>query len=129
METENNSSKCSVKVICEIPMKLPSLNEYIKVCRSNVYMASKYKKDIELQIGGYVSTLPKFTRPVKIHFHWVECNKRRDLDNIASAKKFILDAMVKVGVLTDDNRKCVVAFTDTFGYDKQAKVILEIEEV
>lgn len=129
METENNSSKCSAKVICEIPMKLPSLNEYIKVCRSNVYMASKYKKDIELQIGGYVSALPRFNRPVKVHFHWVESNKRRDLDNIASAKKFILDAMVKVGVLTDDNRKCVVAFTDTFEYSTQSKVILEIEEV
>lgn len=129
METENNSSKSLGKAICEIPMKLPSLNEYIRVCRSNVYMASKFKKDIELQIGGYIATLPKFKRPVKIHFHWVESNKRRDLDNIASAKKFILDSMVKVGVLTDDNRKCVVAFTDTFEYNTQAKVILEIEEV
>ena len=40
----------------------------------------------------------------------------------------ILDAMVKEGRLKDDNRKCVTAFTDTFEYGKEAKVILEIEE-
>jgi hypothetical protein len=37
--------------------------------------------------------------------------------------------MVKHGKLADDNRKCVTAFTDTFEYDKEAKVILEIKEV
>lgn len=36
---------------------------------------------------------------------------------------------MKSGVISDDNRKCVCAFTDTFEYGKEAKVILEIEEV
>lgn len=116
-------------MICEIKMKLPSLNEYINVCRANRYQAGAYKKDIERNISYYISHLPKLEKPVKVHFHWVEENKRRDYDNIAFSKKFILDALVKYGKLKDDNRKCVCAFTDTFEYGKQAKVILEIEEV
>ena len=73
--------------------------------------------------------MPRWTKPIKIHFHWVESNKRRDLDNIAFSKKFILDAMVKYEKLNDDNRKCVYAFTDTFEYGDKTKVILEIEEL
>lgn len=116
------------RVTCEIPMKLPSANEYIRVCRTNPYMASNFKKDIEDEIASYLGDIPRFDVPVRIHFHWVENNKRRDLDNCAFAKKFILDALVKAGKLKDDNRKCVYAFTDTFEYAKEAKVILEIEE-
>jgi Holliday junction resolvase RusA-like endonuclease len=108
---------------------LPSLNDYIDVCRTNPYKASKFKKEIENDIGVFIHFLPRFEHPVKIHFHWVEENKKRDLDNIAYAKKHILDALVKFGKLSDDNRKCVTAFTDTFSYDKDSKVILEIEEV
>ena len=129
MGTETNSYGFSVKIFCEIPIKLPSLNDYVNVCRTNPYKASKFKKDLERDIGLYVSKLPVFEKPIKIHFHWVEDNKRRDLDNIAYAKKHILDAMVKQGKLKDDNRKCVTAFTDTFSYAKEAKVILEIDEV
>ena len=129
MEQENNSSKGMAKVICEIPFRLPILNEYINVCRTNPYKASKFKKDIENDIGIFINHLPKFENPIKIHFHWVEENKKRDLDNICASKKFILDAMVKFGKLSNDNRKCVTAFTDTFSYDKESKVILEIVEV
>ena len=113
----------------EIPMKLPSLNEYVNVCRTNKFKAGKYKADIERVIGFYLMKMPDWSNPIKIHFHWVEGNKRRDLDNICFAKKFILDAMVKKGKLTDDNRRCVTGFTDEFSYGKETKVILEIEEV
>lgn len=111
-----------------IDMKLPSLNDYIKVCRSNKFMAAKYKKNIEEQIGLFILKMPKFTHPIKIHFTWVEGNKKRDLDNICFAKKFILDAMQKYGKLENDNRNYVYAFTDSFEYGKETKVILEIEE-
>lgn len=112
----------------EIPMKLPSLNEYIRVCRENRFKANKFKSNIEDDIGMCIGKLPRFENPVKIKFHWIEGNKRRDLDNVCFAKKFILDALVKCGKLKDDNRKCVYAFTDTFEYGDETKVILEIEE-
>lgn len=112
----------------EIPMKLPSLNDYTKVCRTNGKYANKYKAQIEQEIGLYLTKMPKWDKPIKIHFIWVEGNKKRDLDNIAFAKKFILDSMVKYKKLKDDNRKCVTAFRDDFEYAKETKVILEIEE-
>lgn len=113
----------------EIPMKLPSLNDYVNVCRTNKYKAAKFKKNLEDDIMIFVGRLPEFIHPVTIHFHWIESNKRRDLDNICFAKKFILDALVKSGKLKDDNRKCVTAFTDTFEYGDETKVILDIKEV
>lgn len=113
----------------EINMKLPSLNDYTKWCRGNKFLANKKKAQIELEISLFLMTMPKWNNPIKIHFHWIEGNKKRDLDNICFAKKFILDSMVKYGKLKDDNRKCVTAFTDSFSYGKETKVILEIEEV
>lgn len=118
-----------MKVRCEIPLKLPSLNEYINECRKNKYAGGKMKKEVENDISVFIQRLPQFEKPIKINFTWVEGNKRRDLDNICFGKKFILDALVKCGRLKDDNRKCVTAFTDSFSYGREWKVILEIEEV
>ena len=57
------------------------------------------KKEVEIDIGWYINQLPEYKNPIKIHFHWVEENKKRDLDNVCFAKKFILDSMVKAGKL------------------------------
>lgn len=112
----------------EIKMKLPSLNDYVNICRRNRYESASFKKKIERQISRYIDELPAFEKPVTIHFHWIEKDSRRDLDNIAFAKKFILDAMVKSGKLADDNRKFVTAFTDTFEKGKETEVVIFIEE-
>lgn len=121
-------SRLSGNPICEIPFKLPSLNEYIDVCRRNRYEAANFKAGIEADIAVYLKDLPEFTKPVKIRFHWIEGNRKRDLDNVAFAKKFILDALVKLGKLPDDNRKCVTGFTDSFVYSNQFGCIIEILE-
>lgn len=92
-------------------------------------MAAKFKRDIESAICLFIRRMPRFEKPIMIHFHWVEENKRRDYDNVAFGKKFILDAMVKARKLKDDNRKCVAGFWDTFGYGKKAFVMLEIYEI
>jgi len=97
--------------------KLPSLNEYIDICRRNKYGAANFKKEIEdniiwklkSQMHGVI-----ITEPVKIEFTWHEANSKRDLDNISSAKKFILDAFVRAGFLENDTRKCVAGFVDNF---------------
>jgi Holliday junction resolvase RusA-like endonuclease len=112
----------------EIPLKLLSLNDYTRLCRANKYAAAEKKRSIEKEIGYYLRGLPKLEQ-VNITFTWQEGNKRRDYDNVAFAKKFILDALVKSGKLKDDNRKCVVGFTDRFVYAKEFAVYLDIEEV
>lgn len=112
-----------------INMKLPSLNDYTKWCRGNKFLANKRKQELEYFIALYLKEMPRWDKPIKIHFHWIEGNKKRDLDNICFSKKFILDSMVKYGKLKDDNRNCVCAFTDTFEYGNSTKVILEIDEI
>lgn len=113
----------------EIPFRLPSLNQYINECRKNKFAGATMKKTVDNDIGWYINKLPKFEKPIKIHFTWIEENKKRDLDNVCFAKKFILDSMVKAGKLKNDNRNYVIGFEDNFSYDKESKVILEIEEV
>ena len=58
------------------------------------------------------------TEAVYLRFNWIEPNKRRDKDNIASAKKFIIDALVKSGILENDGWKNVIGFSDRFSVDK-----------
>lgn len=114
-----------------IDMKLPSFNEYINAERANKYKAAKMKKDLEEQISWYLAKLPHFEKQVKIDFYWIEENYRRDADNASFSKKFILDAMVKMGILKNDNRKYVGAFADYFPKPtgENAKVILRISEM
>lgn len=113
----------------EIPLKLPSLNDYIDECRKNRYAGGKMKKEVDEDIAIFLRKLPKFENPIEIDFEWVEANKKRDYDNICFAKKFILDAMVKMGKLKNDNRKYVTGFRDKFSYGKEWKVILNIKEI
>lgn len=115
----------------EIPFRLPSCNEFIKaskVIKGKWNAGNQMKQDVQNDIMWYINKLPKYERPVKIHFHWVEENKKRDLDNVSFAKKFILDSLVKAGKLKNDNRNYVAGFTDTFEYAGESKVVLEIEE-
>lgn len=114
-----------------IKQKLPSLNEYIGACRSNQYMGAKFKRNVEEDISYYIrlAKLHKPTKAVTINFEWHEKTKRRDADNIASAKKFILDALVKEGILENDSRKFVVGFTDTIIDDKEDYVVVELLEI
>lgn len=112
-----------------IEQKLPTLNEYTLACRGNKYAGAKFKRDVESIIGWYVikAKLPKVDRAVIIHFEWHEKTKRRDADNIASAKKFILDTLVSQGVLIDDSRRYVTGFTDTIVDDTKDFVVVSIE--
>lgn len=111
-------------------MKLPSINQYINVCRGNRYNAAKYKRNIESDLAVFLARLPVYRKPIFINFTWIEDSHRRDPDNVcAGGRKFILDCMVKLGKITDDSRRYVAGFSDTFEYGKTAKVILKIEEV
>ena len=112
-----------------IEQKLPSLNEYTSACRGSKYTGAEFKKNIENVIGWYIikAKLPKVEKAVTIHFEWHEKTKRRDADNIAFAKKFILDALVRQGVLIDDSRRYVTGFTDTIVDDTKDFVVVLIE--
>ena len=70
----------------EIPLKLPSCNDYINECRRNRFAGAKMKANAEAEIGVYLARLPRFEHPVTIAFNWIEKNGRRDLDGITFGK-------------------------------------------
>ena len=92
--------------------KLPGANEFINAGYRNRFFANNLKKTTEKQIAEAIEKhgKPRFDKPVKIGFVWFEPNNRRDCDNIAFAKKFIQDALVRNGVLEDDSRKYLVGY-------------------
>ena len=112
--------------------RLDGLNEYTRACRSNKYAGAEMKKTNEKIVTTHIVQQLKgiqFKGVVKLSFRWYEPNRKRDLDNIAVAKKFILDALVSNQVIFADSWKGVVGFTDEFFIDKQnPRVEVDIEE-
>ena len=97
-------------------------------------MGAKFKREVEEVVVWSIrqaltaQTLHRPNKAVTVNFEWHERTKRRDADNIASAKKFILDALVTTGILEDDSRKYVKGFQDKIIDDKEDYVIVELEE-
>ncbi len=118
-----------------INAKLPSLNEYILACRRNKYAGAKFKSDIENLIGQYIyaaiaaGDIKPVTRPVEIRIKWNEATKRRDVDNIQSAQKYILDALQKTSVLKGDGRKYVKQVYHEVIDSESDYVLVQITEV
>lgn len=117
-------------VTLTISGRLVGLNDYTKACRGNRYLGAKMKKDAENFIGLHINKqIPDvhFDAPVEMHFRWYEPNKKRDLDNICFAKKFILDALVKAGTIKTDGWNGVMGFTDEFFITNNPRVEVDIE--
>lgn len=112
--------------------KLPSLNDYILACRSNRYKGAQFKRNVEDIIGWNIrqaiakKMLHPTSDPLIVNFVWHEKTKRRDADNIASAKKYILDAMQRQGVIPNDSRKYIKGFTDAIIDDVEDYVEVEL---
>lgn len=101
---------------------LLGLNELIAANRKYWATGNKLKRrnmDI-VKTAIYASGLNgcKCREPVEIYFYWYEKNQKRDKDNIASAKKYILDAMIETGLIKNDGWKNVEGFKDRFEIDK-----------
>jgi len=113
-----------------IPGELADLNTYINAERSNRYAGAEIKR----QMTNYITMLAKrlktkISAPVRIHFKWYTKNLRVDPDNTAFAKKFILDGIVKAGILKNDSRRYIKGFTDEFDVDpEEPRVEVEIVE-
>lgn len=112
--------------------KLPSLNEYVNACRRNPFVGASFKKKVEKTISKYINIylergiLRKVDEPIIVFFTWSESTRRRDCDNIASAKKYILDAMQTCDIISNDNRKVVKGFRDDIIDGDEDYVLVEI---
>lgn len=98
--------------------RLPSLNEYVLACRTHWSKGAALKQETETLIFWSIKSAQNkglchpVTHPVVVAFLWHEHGRKRDADNIYSAKKYILDAMQTAGVIPNDNRKNVVDCVD-----------------
>lgn len=118
-----------------LPARLPALNDMLASRGSKKGRFNKYdveKGEIQNWICGSLREfkLPRFKKCL-IGFTWVEPDRRRDIDNISAGKKYILDALVALGVLPDDSWKHVKGFLpENFEADKNNwGVRVEIREV
>ena len=116
-----------------IPGTLPGLNEYIDANRLKKYAGAAMKRQAEAAVMAAIKRQMrglKLTRPVVLHYTWVEKDRRRDHDNVAFAQKFVQDALVHAGVLKNDGWAQVEGFTHAFRVDsKHPRVEVEVEEV
>ena len=70
-------------------------------------------------------------KPVYMRYAWYERNRKRDLDNVSSfGRKVIQDALVSKGVISDDGWKNIKGFSDEFYVDNaNPRIEVEIEVV
>ncbi len=105
-----------------IPGRLPGLNEIIAAAKGAGGRGFAYAK-MKRELGDTVWATAKAARlqPVvlaRLAFRWVEKDRRRDPDNVSSAgRKFILDGLVKAGVLQGDGWAHVAGWSDAFDVD------------
>ena len=114
--------------------KLDNLNDYIAACRSNQYKGSKVKSQneniVKCAIYEQLGRV-RITSPVYMVYRWYEPDRRRDLDNISSfGRKVIQDALVDTHVLKNDGWKEIIGFRDEFYVDRNnPRIEVEIEVV
>ena len=106
-----------------------SLNEFY---RMNPYEQGKVKRehDERVALAAKAARIRPAKGRIRYHVHWVEENRRRDLDNVAFGKKFVQDGLVKAGIIPNDTHHEIAGFSDGFSYDsKHPRIIITIEEV
>ncbi|WP_407453518.1 RusA family crossover junction endodeoxyribonuclease [Methanobrevibacter sp.] len=113
--------------------RLSSLNEYTLSCRANMYGANSLKKKNQKLIFEAIREAklkPITNYPVTLKITWYEPNKRRDIDNITFATKFIQDALVEMGMLEDDSQKYINGLEHQVLVDKEnPRIEVKIKEV
>lgn len=117
-----------------IPGKLPGFNDYIEAERAHRQKGADLKRQAQRKVELCAkSQLQGFRPSRKVHmsYTWYEPNKRRDMDNISSfGRKIIQDALVKIHVLKNDGWANIAGFSDDFLVDaKRPRIEVEITEV
>ena len=102
--------------------RLDGVNELISANRKNPYVGAKEKRkqqNICIHAIRASKIRPVLSYPVSICIKWFERNGRRDPDNIAGAKKFIMDALQETKTIKNDGFKEIKSFGDLFYVDKK----------
>ena len=115
-----------------IPNTLPGLNEIIAATNKTRYEGNKLKGETEEYICSCIKAglgdVEPFENVVQVHIRFIEKDRRRDYDNVMAGQKFIMDALIKAGVIYNDGQAFVMPNTFEFGVDKNyPRVEVKIE--
>lgn len=109
--------------------ELAKLNEHDNANRINRFVGAKLKKDMTETVSLQASPLKPITKPAIMRFHWYISSKH-DPDNVAFAKKYILDGLIHAQKLPNDNQQWIHGFSDSFHRISKGneKIIIDIED-
>jgi Holliday junction resolvase RusA-like endonuclease len=100
--------------------------------RGNRFNAAKSKKAWTNLCAAEATNqqVSVITNPVIVTVTWIEQNRKRDPDNIASATKYILDGLQVAGKLKNDGQKEIRGLVHWFKVDENTpRIVVEMEEV
>ena len=121
--------RCQFRFRKKAHNRFPTLNEYIDCERGSTIAAAAMKKKCTEQVKA--QCLSQQIQPVNgkvdLLFEW-HSSTRHDPDNVAFAKKFILDGLQAAGVIENDNRKFIGTMADEIIQDDEDYVILHITQ-
>lgn len=115
----------------EIHTKLPTLNEYINIERTNKYAASSLKKKFTKVCALSSLVLKNKLDNTKTHslvINWFVENNKVDSDNVFFGVKFILDGLVESGVLLNDSRKYITNIHNNIKTSTKYKIEVNLLE-
>ena len=95
-----------MKYFLIIEGRLDNLNDYTNACRINRHAGAKMKSNNENIVKAAIMQQlrrVRIAKPVYMTYNWYEADKKRDLDNISSfGRKVIQDSLVQTKVLQND---------------------------
>jgi hypothetical protein len=100
-------------------MRLPDLNQIIAYSKIrngkwNKYAGVKKKYTDAIRDIIFLERLKPYTDKIFLQFAWFEPNRKKDPDNVDAGKKFILDGMVKAGLIPNDTQKYIGGWISIF---------------
>ena len=113
------------------PGAWPDLNAYIRAERGNKQAAAAIKRDYTdaAQVIAQAANVGEVHTPCAVRCVWHLADGRKDPDNVAFAIKFLLDGMVRAGVLPNDGQKQIWRIVHEFVRDAREGVMVELGEV
>ena len=112
-----------------VPGELPGLNTIIEEAKSHHMAYANLKEEYTEKVAWKAKSLPEFKK-VYLNITYYCANRRRDPDNIAAGKKFLIDGLVEADVLENDGWNQVKGWNENFKKDKEnPRVHVEIMEM
>lgn len=112
----------------EIPGWFASADELFNMTSSERAAVESENVDFVVRCARMASLL-KVRGAVRVSVRWVEPHRGRDLADVSYAKRYVVDGLVKAGIIGNKTSREIVALSDEFGYDRmRPRIIVEINE-